>query len=500
MDETAEVSARLLVLVGAVVAVVAALGLATPAGPDQQVTADEPQYLLTAGALFDRQDLDIGPDLRARTWEAYHRRELPRQTRWLPDGQRLSPHDPGLPLLLALPVGLGGWVGAKVFLSLVAGALAVVLTWTAVVRLRVPEHVAALAAGGFGVVPPLVAYGSQVYPELPAGLAVAVAAAALLGPPSRRSTAVWVAGVIALPWLAVKYAPVAAALALVGLARLAAPIGHRRPAGRPSRVALGAGLALALAGVVYLLVHQRVYGGWTVYAVGSHFGEGEMTVVGSEPNPLGRSVRLFGLLTDRDFGLVAWAPAWLALVPAVAGLVRRRPPGWLVLTVPLAAGWLNATFVALTMHGWWWPGRQVVVVLPLGVLAVAWWLGTVVGWARARAPFLVATAFGLGCWAWLQVECLVGDRTLIVDFAQTSNPLSKAWRLLLPDLRAGEPLDGLRATVWTSALVALAVVSWRTSGPTPRGLGRVRDQDPGAGEGTDTDVAAVDLHRGGAVG
>jgi len=40
----------------------------------------------------------------------------------------------------------------------------------------------------------------------------------------------------------------------------------------------------------------------------------------------------------------------------------------------LLAGWLVATFAANTMHGWWWPGRQTVVVLPLALLSVLCWL------------------------------------------------------------------------------------------------------------------------------
>ena len=34
-------------------------------------------------------------------------------------------------------------------------------------------------------------------------------------------------------------------------------------------------------------------------------------------------------------------------------------------------GWATATWLALTMQGYWWSGRQTVVVLPLAVLAVA---------------------------------------------------------------------------------------------------------------------------------
>lgn len=444
-------------VVGLVVALASAAGIPARAAVGAQVAADEPQYLLTAGALYHRHDLDIGPDLRAETYRAYHRVDLPQQTAELPGGQRLSPHDPLLPLVLAVPFGLGGWVGAKLALSAMAGALAALLVWTAVVRLRVPLGPAATVVAGFGLVPPLLSYGSLVYPELPAALAVAVAVAGLTGPPGRRTTAAWVVGVACLPWLAVKYAPVAGALALVGLVPLVRDRRHRP-------LLVGALGVLVAAGVAFAAVHQAVYGGWTVYAAGNHFADGELTVMGDHPSYAGRANRLTGLLTDRDFGLLAWAPAYLAAVPAVAALARRRPSGWLALALPLAAGWLNATFVALTMHGWWWPGRQVVVVLPLAVLAVAWWLGTVVSWRRARPWFLAATAFGLLAWAWLQVEVARGTHVVVFDFARTANPLSRAWRVVLPDLRVVGPADVARHVVWAALLAIGAALAWRHAG------------------------------------
>ncbi len=183
-----------------------------------------------------------------------------------------------------------------------------------------------------------------------------------------------------LPWLAVKYAPVAAVLAGLCLARL-----WRE--GRRGAVPVVAG-GLAVAGVAYLAVHQVVWTGWTPYASADHFAaSGELGVVGFAPDYLGRSRRLIGLLVDRSFGIAAWQPAWLLAVPAVAALAARRPRGWAVLLAPLAAGWLVATFVALTMHGWWFPGRQVVVVLPAAVLAVA-------GWASTRRRRVAVAALG----------------------------------------------------------------------------------------------------------
>lgn len=472
-----------LAAVGLLAFAAALVGLPGRATPGAQVTADEPQYLMSAHALAHRADLNIGPELRDEVWRTYHRDPLPVQTAVLPDDRRLSPHDPLLPLILAGPVALGGWVGAKLALALLAALLAALLVWVAVVRLEVPVGVAAVVVGGFAVVPPFAAYGTQIYPELPAALAVTVAVAAALGPRTSRNAVVTVLALVAVPWFSVKYAPLVVAFAAVLLLR-------EWSEGRRQRAGAIAG-ALAVAGAVYLLVHQRIYGGWTVYAAGSHFGDGEATVMGASPDYASRTVRLIGLLVDQDFGLAAWAPAFLALVPAYAALLRRRPPGWAFLAVPFAAGWLNATFIALTMHGWWWPGRQVVVVLPLGVLAVTWWCSTLRPWRRVRGCLLAAAGFGLFCWLYLQGEVARGSRSVIIDFDATPNPASRLWRVLLPDLRADAAIDQARLAGWALALALAAWWGWRSAGG---------DEDAGAGERPDADVAPVDLDRGGAIG
>jgi hypothetical protein len=234
----------------------------------------------------------------------------------------------------------------------------------------------------------------------------------------------------------------------------------RRDARRDLAVSAG---ALVLAGITYLLAHQVLYGGWTVYAAGSHFVEGgELSVMGYEANYPGRAIRLIGLLVDRRFGLAAWSPVYLLAVPALAALVRARPRGWLVLTLPLVAGWVNATFVAQTMHGWWSPGRQVVVVVPTLVLAVAWWVGRV---KAMRRPLAVLALVGAINWMWLVVEASTGRRTLVVDFFDTVNPLYRAWALLLPDGRLGSALDVAGFVVWGALVVGLAVVGWRSVPP-----------------------------------
>jgi hypothetical protein len=440
-------------LVAVVAFAAAAAGIGSRASYGAQTTADEPHYLLTALSLARDGDLDVRDEFAEGAYRPFHELALAPQARPLADGRLVEPHDPLLPAVLAAPTALGGWVLAKLTLALVAAALAALILWIAVRRLGVPVLPAAAAVGVFAASAPLAAYGSQVYPELPAALAVAVAIAALSGPLRRGGLAALAAAVVALPWLSVKYAPVAAVLALVGLWLLV------RGGRRGAALALGGGLAAAA--LVFLGAHQALYGGVTPYAAGSHFVGGELTVVGSDPDYLGRGRRLVGLMVDRDFGLAAWQPAWLLVVPAVAALVARRPRGWGAVVLPLAAGWLVATFVALTMQGWWFPGRQVVVVLPAGVLAIAWWAR---GGGRRLAITLALGAVGVLAYAWIAVEGALGRIAWVVDLQDTANPLYRAWTAVLPDY-----LDVTAATwalhwAWAAALVALAVIGARGEG------------------------------------
>ena len=348
-------------LVAVVAFAAAAAGISSRASYGAQTTADEPHYLLTALSLASEDgDLDVRDEFADGPTAVPRARPGP-QARPLPDGRLIEPRPPapGDPRGPGGPRRLGprqadagpGRGGA---------GRAHAVDRRAALGVPVP---AAAAVGVFAASAPLAAYGGQVYPELPAALAVAVAIAALSGPLRRGGLVALAAAVVALPWLSVKYAPVAAVLAVVRLWLLVR--GGRR------RAALALGGGLAAAALVFLGAHQALYGGVTPYAAGSHFVGGELTVVGSDPDYLGRGRRLVGLLVDRDFGLAAWQPAWLLVVPAVAALLARRPRGWAALALPRNR--LVATFVALTMQGWWFPGRQVVVVLPAAVLAIAWW-------------------------------------------------------------------------------------------------------------------------------
>jgi hypothetical protein len=431
--------------------VAAAAGIDVRASYGARTTGDEPYYLLTADTLWEDRDLDISDEIERDEFRDWHEIPLDEQTRPLEGGRRVSPHDPLLPLLLAPALALGGWMGAKVALATMAGLLAALMVWIAVRRFDVPPGAAGIVAAIFGASAPFAVYGNQVYPELPAALAVAVAVAALSGRLKAGGLVALTLAITALPWLSIKYAPVAAALAVLGALAL-----RRAKRGRALLALVG---TLSLMGLAFIAAHLEWYGGLTPYAVGDHFTGGEFTVVGNEPNYPGRAVRLLGLLVDRQFGLVAWQPAWFLMVPAAAALVARRPRHWYVLALPLAVGWLNATFVALTMQGWWWPGRQVVVVLPCAVLATAWWVARV---RRRLALFVFLGALGVVTFAWLLLDGLNRRVTWVVDFYDTTNPLYRLWQHALPNYLDPSAMTWVLHGAWLVLTVVVALRAYST--------------------------------------
>jgi hypothetical protein len=438
------------VLAGLAVAIVVAAGTWSRATYGARTTADEPHYLLTAISLWEDRDLDVADERSDLRYVEFHAAPLPQQAEVQDDGRQVAPHDPLLPLVLAIPTGLAGWVGAKLALAALAGILAGVIAWTAIHRFRVRPRVAAVAAVLAGASPPLAIYGTQVYPELAAALVALLGYLAATADVRRRSALAGLACVTALPWLSVKYLLVAAVLAAGLLVRQSA-VGDRR-------LAIGTATALVASGLAYVVAHRLLYGGLTAYAAGSHFAGGELTVVGNDPDYVGRSIRLVGLLVDRHFGLAPWQPVFLATPVALVAIIRgsARRAAWLLLAT-VAAGWATATWVALSMHGWWWPGRQTVVVVPLIVVAIAAWVdGLAPSAQRAIAGIgaLGVLAYGLLAWG-----AAAQWHTLIVDFDRTRNPVVWLLRPLFPDLRADGWSTDLQVVLWVVALVGAVVLA-----------------------------------------
>lgn len=352
-----------------------------------RVTGDEPFYLLTTVSLMEDGDLDLANDYQLKRYRAYfdHPQDLWHQSVPLADGRLLSPHNVGTSLLILPAYAIGGLDGAKRFLAALGGVtigFALLLAYRATASLGA----ALLAATLLGVSAPLFIYSSQIYPEAPAALLVSAIGSLLLGQRGGRGTAILlVAGLNGLVWLGVKYAFVGTALAGLGLVRL-------RPRGRWFVLAL---LLASAAG--YLWFHWATYGGLTPYHVNRIYaGRTTIELVGLHLEVWNRLYRLVGLWVDREFGLIRWAPGLLLVFPALPVLARRAGPARWVVACVVGAQLLVATFLSITMRGWWFPGRMLIAALPVLVIPLAESIAAIRGRAWLAVPVGLLGIFSLG--------------------------------------------------------------------------------------------------------
>lgn len=432
---------RLWLLTFVVVVVPGQLAVGMRASTTATVTGDEPFYLATAQSLVSDGDLDLRDEYRragvemARFWDGT--RPLWKQMEPAGDGRLLSPHDPGLSLLVAPAYAAGGLEGARRFLVVVwsaAMACAAVLSR----RAGAPAWAAALAAAAVGAGVPGLVYASQVYPEGPAALCIAAGLLCALGaisPKSRRDraqTAGVVVSVVALEWLGVKYLPYALVIAGVWAWRNRA---------RRAHLVIAASVA-AVAGAHFVWWHLHTFGGLTPYSTNVVYaGEGTATILRDHLGLPDRTYRLYGLFLDARFGLLRWLPvAFLAL----AGVTRRT---WLHAAV-VGIGVALGTFVSITIMGYWFPGRMLVAALPS--------LAVLVAVGATRAP---RAAVALAAWGWaIAAAVAVAANTRVIRLAVdpwiVGFPL--AAHQLFPDFRRFGAEEIAKSAAW--ALVAVVVV------------------------------------------
>lgn len=368
----------------------------------------EAHTLLTTESIVSDGDLDLRDEYEDREWRAWQTQDLRPNAVPLADGRLHEPQGILLPLLLAPGYVIAGVDGARMTLALLA-ALAFCLA-AALGRRLVPDPWPGRAALVVGLSPPALGAATAIAPDVPAAcLAAGAAIFALRVRESPRSTSTfWCAGLIAaLPWLAAKLLVPAVVLAAALYRWLA-----RRRRGLAGFVALEVVLTSA---VVYVTVNDRLFGGVTPNDAA--LAEGGVTGASSTAEHLERWPRLLGLLVDRDIGLLVWAPvlvlpfvaAWLLwrsrrdrLAVVVADQVDVEVTAAFFLLVALALLG-SATFLAPEDLGPWFPGHELVVVLPFLAALAAW------GWRFVPRAGGVLAALTVAGGIWLLVAGWTSD-------------------------------------------------------------------------------------------
>ena len=404
-----------------------------PAGPQ----GDEPHYLAMAQSLLSDGDLDLKDEFENREYASFYAGTLrPHTSPASPSGHVYSIHTPGLPVLVLPAYWLGGYLGVRLFLSLLAAGAA------ALVFRLVHEAVGAIgpAWAAWAVLtfaPPLPFFAVALYPETPAALATAVFLWLARHPPTWRGAVLGCLTACALPWIHPKLLPLAA----LGLVLALIP-------SRSLRLWLPTGLAFAASLALLLLFFDLTYGRPSLSAA---YGPGFASDV-----ELGRIPRgALALFFDRQFGLLSVAPIWALALPGLVLLWRRRRTG----TLPplLLAGATLGVGAAFSM---WWggscpPARFVVPALP----ALALFLAP----ALRRRRDLAAALFGLS----LSVVAWAAEAPRAIHNHASGE--SGLLRLLAPDLDL-DPLfpsfvvEDPHAVLLALSLLLAIGLAWRFRG------------------------------------
>ncbi|MEX2431232.1 MAG: hypothetical protein WD645_04860 [Dehalococcoidia bacterium] len=444
-----------LVLLGAV-AMFAVLSLVYTASIDiratrgASITGDEPFYLLTTQSLWHDGDLDLTQQYERRSYRFFfdHPDGLWRQSVPRENGVLLSPHNPGLSFLVYPGFRYAGLLGVQVQL-LVLAALTFALTYILTARTTGAPVWSWLATAAVALSASAFVHATEIYPEVPGAL---VLVSSLLLAHSVRRPGVWHALALAvlltaLMWLSVKYVPLAGLVALWFLFRAA-------PRARIALLAAG-----ALSAAYYAWFHLHTFGFLTPYSVGAVYaGDATLDVVGQHLAFPDRFYRLWGLFIDERFGVGRWAPVLLPAVPALVLLWRRGGTFRLVLALFLSQV-LVATFVNITMMGWWFPGRILMVVLPLLAvpLALLW----------ARLPRSGQIAMGVLAVHTVAITTALAQaghaREIVtaVDPFDMRSPVFQAMAPFFPNYTSWDLWTVALTAVWLIAAVAAAMgVTW----------------------------------------
>ena len=413
------------------------------------ITGDEPFYLLTTQSILQDRDLDLRNQYEARSYERFfdHPDGLWRQSVPTDGGRLLSPHNPGLSVLVIPGYVSGGLAGVHAQLMVIAAA-AMALAFVLADRLTGRRAISWIATLGVGLTAVPFIYSTEIYPEFPAAAALLVSLIVVAR--SGRLTSVdalWTACALsALCWLGVKYAPLALLVSTYFLFR-----SDVRGRGRLTLLGLGIGSA-----AVYAWFHLITFDGLTPYGVGVvHAGFSTPELIGSHLEVGDRFYRLWGLFLDRRFGIGRWAPVLILALPGLVLMARGRGPCGLVLGL-IATQLMIAAFAAITMMGWWFPGRTLMVVLPLFALPLALLVVQLPEWSRTATAAL--GLYSVAVTAALARAGHAGEVTIAVDPFDMDFPPFQWMAWLFPDYTSWT-LETWALTVFWLALAAASVLA-----------------------------------------
>jgi hypothetical protein len=401
---------------------------------------DEPQYLMVADSLWHEGNVSPEKGFSEGRYLAFHDGPLAPHYRVRgKDGRIYSLHAVGLSLLIVPAYALGGYPAASLFMAFLTALLA----WQIRELLRTGSGSDQLAEGMAWVIalsPPLIHYAGLIFTEVPAALLLAtVLRLAHEGKGWKFQTALGLGIAVAfLPWLNIRYAPLALILLAYGL--------WTRPE-RSRTLAFAVPSLVSWVGIA--AYHSVLYGFFDPRRVYGRRPELALTNV-----PEG----LPGLLLDQEFGLLVYAPVFVLALPGFWSHWRKDRRQSVTSIALVGAVLLTAAAWPMWRGGYNPPARFLVPVVPilalLAGLAVQRGLG-------AGGALLVGWSLWTGLLGGWEPRLVHRDRD---DTAPLFRAYSGAeeWTRLLPGYVLADPDRYRLSLVWGAGLV-LAVSRRRSA-------------------------------------
>ena len=430
-------------------------------------SGDEPHYLVIAQSLWRDGDLKIENNHARGDYREYYAEDLePHYLTRGADAEIYSIHPIGISVILAPVYALGGYRGTVWFL-IALGAVATTIAWRWTVATLNAPGAATFAWASIALSAPFMFNTFTVYPEIAAAVAVMIAFA-ITQPSSAGQSGVarWIIAGVAigsLPWLSTKYAPMSAALLLVVLFRL----GKNEPATflRNAKIRAVVGIyAISLAAWFAFF-----YAIWGTPLPMAPYGSLVQTT------PLNLRFGAPGLLFDQEYGLVAYAPAYIL---AATGLYQLWRAGGGLRRQAFEIIFIFAALLLMVgAFGIWWggtsaPARPIASGLPLLMLPIAAAFRAAPAGSPSRAAHHLLLWLGGG----IAITLAIGQDGLLINNARdgTSALLdfwSPRWELwsLAPSFIGQHWTIAWLYLIWWLAIAAGAAVL----------LSRVRTSRPG---------------------
>ena len=411
------------------------------------ITGDEPFYLITTQSLIEDRNLDLRRQYELHSYESFfdHPDGLWTQSAARDNGKLLSPHNPGLSIFIIPGFKFGGLIGVQIQMMAVA-SLTFSLAYILLVRITGRLWISWLATITVAVTSTAFIYSTEIYPEFPAALLLIIS---LLIIPRINQSSIWQAiGLLlclsAIVWLGVKYAPLAGLVAMWGFWRMT-------PSARGVFL-----VSTILSASLFVWFHLDTFGGLTPYSVNLVYaGDGTISILGDHFDFTRRLYRPLGLFVDQRFGIARWAPILLLVIPAAPLLWKIDSLSRLVLTL-LLVQILIATFVVVTMMGWWFPGRTLVTVLPLMALPLTILFTQSPTWVRILLGVLSAYSFVVT--ALLAVSGHAREVVIAVNPFEMSSNLFQFISPIVPDYRMWDGHTWTLTFIWLSVIGILTLV------------------------------------------